>query len=122
MSAPSASRVDTLATNISADISELTDHDQHLSLNRSEATYLSMAPVVGLDPHQKMRDADEFTVVRARIPSSLFREIVSDIHISLNQYGPSADHETEEARSRLLAPVRFFSSLLISPAPPLRTS
>ncbi len=35
----------------------------------------------------------------------MFKNIVYDIQIALNQYGEPLDHQNEEARSRCLAPV-----------------
>lgn len=75
------------------------------SFARPEANYLSMAALVGHDPHQSMRDAPVSNVHRARIPAFLLKKILEDIHVSLNQYGPAEDHETQEARSRFMAPV-----------------
>lgn len=54
----------------------------------SEPTYLAIAPVVGLDPERNMRDANEFSVTGARIPTTLLRAIIGDLHIAINQYGP----------------------------------
>ena len=36
----------------------------------------------------------------------MFKDIVYDIQIALNQYGEPLDHQNVEARSRCLAPVR----------------
>ena len=41
---------------------------------------------------------------RARIPNALFKEIIEDIEVVMKQYGPTSDHQNEEARSRFLAP------------------
>ena len=62
---------------------------------------------MGLDPCYKLCDAEIFKVYRARIPTTLFKEIVQDIEIAMKQYGPPMEQEpdNEEARSRFLAPV-----------------
>lgn len=46
-----------------------------------------------------------FEIHRARIPTFLFKEIVEDIDIAMNQYGEPVDHNNVEARSRCLVPV-----------------
>jgi hypothetical protein len=61
---------------------------------------------VGLDPIRNMNDIATFELYRSRIPTSLFRSIVQDMDVLLHQYGPPIEHETEEATSRFLAPVR----------------
>jgi hypothetical protein len=53
-----------------------------------------------------MNDIATFDLYRSRIPTSLFRSIVQDMDILLSQYGPPVEHETEEATSWFLAPVR----------------
>jgi hypothetical protein len=68
--------------------------------------YQDMAPFVGLDPNRKMNDIATFDLYCSRIPTLLFRSIVQDMDILLSQYGPPVEHETEEATSRFLAPVR----------------
>ena len=42
---------------------------------------------------------------RARIPTSLFKDIVADLEVTMKQYGEPVQHENEEARSTFLAPV-----------------
>lgn len=91
------------------DVSELLRKSSSMTnIIASEPTYLSMAPTVGLDPERNMRDAKVFNVFRARIPTSLLKEILGDLHISINQYGPAEDHQTEESRIRFIAPVCIF--------------
>jgi len=46
-----------------------------------------------------------FEIHRARIPTSMFKEIVGDLDMAMYQYGEPLDHANEEARSRCLAPV-----------------
>ena len=64
-----------------------------------------MAPFVGLDPDKMMEDITTFDLYRSRIPTPLFKSIVQDMDVLLSQYGPPAEHETEEATSRFFAPV-----------------
>jgi len=80
-----------------------------LGVNFSNVQYQDMAPFVGLDPNRKMKDIATFDLYRSRIPTSLFRSIVQDMDVLLPQYGPPDEHETEEATSRFLAPVRTSS-------------
>ena len=46
-----------------------------------------------------------FEIHRARIPTSMFKEIVNDLDIAMYQYGEPLDHNNVEARSRCFAPV-----------------
>ena len=62
-----------------------------------------MAAFVGLDPNRNMNDITTFDLCRSRIPTSLLKSIVEDMDILLRQYGPTDEHETEEAKSRFLA-------------------
>ena len=70
-----------------------------------KVTFRDIAPRVGLDPLLKGNDMETFGVHRARIPTALFKAIVEDLGIVMNQYGEPRDHQNEEARSRFLAPV-----------------
>jgi hypothetical protein len=79
--------------------------EKGLSLNLSKVTYAKIAPFVGLDPLAKFRDVSNFELHRARIPTSLFQDIVRDMEVMMQQYGPPDGHQNEEARSRFLAPV-----------------
>lgn len=78
----------------------------------SRVKYVDIAQYVGLNPLSGFRDAPTFDVDRARIPTPLFKLIVGDMHLALNQYGPPREHHGEEARSRFTAPVH-----LIHPVP-----
>ena len=80
--------------------------EKGLNISFSKVKYRDIAPRVGLDPFLGGRDMKTFKIYRARIPTSLFKEIVEDIDIAMNQYGEPVDHNNEEARSRCLAPVR----------------
>ena len=55
-------------------------------------------------------DMKTFDILRARIPTSMFKDIVYDIQIALNEYG---DHRNVESRSRCLAPVSISITLQI---------
>lgn len=78
----------------------------------SKVTFLDIAPLAGLDPNGNLRDAPTFRIKRARIPTSWFKEIIVDMHLGINQFGPPHSHRNEEARSRFLAPVSLpFRSL-----------
>ena len=79
--------------------------EKGLDVSFSKVTYRDIAPRVGLDPLLKGNDMQTFDVHRARIPTALFKEIVEDLGIAMNQYGEPRDHKNEEARSRFLAPV-----------------
>jgi len=37
-----------------------------------------------------------FEIYRARIPSSMFRDIVEDLDVVMNQYGDPVDHNNED--------------------------
>ena len=53
----------------------------------------------------KRADMNTFDILCTRISTSMFKDIVCDIQITLNQYGEFLDHQNVEARSRCLAPV-----------------
>ena len=73
----------------------------------SNVRYEDVAVFVGLDPSRQMKDIGTFDLNRSRIPTAIFKSIVEDMDVMLVQYGPLPDHETEEARSRFLSPVRM---------------
>lgn len=68
--------------------------------------YVDIAPFVGLNPDRYLHDIATFNFYRSRIPASLFRSIVQDMDVLLQQYGSPFEHATEEAISQFLAPVR----------------
>jgi len=76
-----------------------------LQVSFSKVTYSKVAPFVGLNPTLSFRDVSTFQLHRARIPTSLFKEIVEDMQIAMHQYGPPIDHKNVQARSRFLAPI-----------------
>ncbi|KAF8543088.1 hypothetical protein BDD12DRAFT_821947 [Trichophaea hybrida] len=88
-----------------------------LEVSFSEVTYSQIAPL-NLWTSLQMRDAERFPVNRAGLSTNVFKSAVNDMNIVLNQYSPPIDHQTEEARSRFLAPmfnrvVAHFRLLLI---------
>jgi len=73
----------------------------------SQATYRAVAPLVGLKSYNGLKDIGTFEIHRARIPTDLFQSIVMDLDVMLVQYGPPAEHNNEEARSRFFSPVKL---------------
>ncbi|KAF8313497.1 uncharacterized protein EI90DRAFT_2949824 [Cantharellus anzutake] len=71
----------------------------------SKVTYGDVAPLVGLEPGNALKDIGTFEIHRSRIPTDLFKSIVMDLDILLMQYGPPHEHKTEEARSRFFSPI-----------------
>jgi hypothetical protein len=71
----------------------------------SKLKYGDIALKFHLDPILMGADMKTFEVHRARIPTLLFKAIVEDISIMMNQYGESMDHKNAEATTRFLAPV-----------------
>ena len=67
--------------------------------------YRDIAPRVGLKFELAGEDMPTFDIHRARIPSSLFKDIIGDLQVIMKQYGEPTRHKNEEARSRFLAPV-----------------
>lgn len=86
-----------------ADHSRLTARGLGLSFSR--VTYADIARYIGLDPANMFLDAPIFVLDRARTPTPLFKQIIEDMNLALNQFDPPDQHRTEEARSRFLAPV-----------------
>ena len=84
-----------------------------LSVSLSNVQYVDIAPFVGLNPNRNLNDIATFDLYRSRIPTSLFRSIVQDMDVLLHQYGPPYEHETEEATSQFLSPVRRTLLLLL---------
>ncbi|KAL0632801.1 hypothetical protein Q9L58_008317 [Maublancomyces gigas] len=78
---------------------------QGLDVSFSRVTFVDIAPLAGLDPNGNLRDVTTFEVQRARIPTPWFKEIIGDMHLGINQFGPPEGHRNEEARSRFLAPL-----------------
>ena len=80
--------------------------EKGLDVSFSRITYKDIASHVGLDPLRGGDDAPIFPMGRARIPLSLFRQVVQDVDLTMKQYGKPVQHDNGEARSRFLAPVR----------------
>ena len=85
-----------------------------LNVSFSDVAYRDIAPRVGLDPSLKGNDMQVFDIHRARIPTALFKAIVEDLGIVMNQYGEPRDHKNEAARSRFLAPVSAQSASFVT--------
>jgi hypothetical protein len=51
----------------------------------STIKYCDIAPRVGLAPEAAGRDMKTFDIHRARIPTSMFKDIVQDLDIAMNQ-------------------------------------
>jgi hypothetical protein len=79
--------------------------ERRLNVSFSKVKYHEMAPKVGLFPFRGCDDMGTFVIHRARIRTSLSKEIVQDIEVALRQYGEPFQQLNEEARSRYLAPV-----------------
>ncbi|KAF8223296.1 hypothetical protein L208DRAFT_1317370 [Tricholoma matsutake] len=78
------------------------EHGVGVSFSKAKVTYAETAPLVGLDPFKSLKDITTFEIRRSRIPTHLFKSIVTDMDMMLMQYGPPPEHLTEEARSRVL--------------------
>lgn len=79
--------------------------EQGLNVSFSNVTYPEVAYFIGLAPLMDFIDAPKYHLCRSRIPTALFRAIVTDMDVLLIQYGRLEDHATEEASSRFLAPI-----------------
>ena len=79
--------------------------ERGLNVSFSRVKYRDIAPRVDLDPSLAGNDMPQFYIHRARLPTRLFKEILSDLEVIMNQYGEPVNHKNEEARSRFLAPV-----------------
>ena len=90
--------------------------EKDINIRFSNLEYRDIAPDIGLGPLYSFSDAPLFDLYRSRIPTSLFKKIVKDIDVSLIHYGALnprlGDNQlTEEARSRILAPVSLSNTL-----------
>lgn len=83
------------------------DSEPGVGVSFSKVTYAEVAPLVGLQPWNELKDIEIFEIHRSRIPTNLFKSIVMDIDVMLMQYGSPPEHLTEEARSRFFSPVRI---------------
>jgi hypothetical protein len=103
-----SSRVRAILFSLSdAGLAVMSPLEDGLTVSLSRVKFRDVARFVGLDHTRLLRDIGTFELHRSRIPTALFRSIVQDIDMMLVQYGPPTDHETEEATSRFLSPVRM---------------
>ena len=86
--------------------------EQGLDVSFSNIKYEDIASFVGLEPWHEFSDVKTFELHRARIPDTLFKDVLQDMDIMQMQYGPPNVHKTEEARSRFLAPVNITPLIL----------
>ena len=75
--------------------------------------------MVGLDPVAQGDDIPAFEMFRARLPDSVFPQVIADLESFSWQYGPLSKHENVEGRSRFLSGyfnkiVSLFSGLLFN--------
>ena len=88
-----------MGTNVSVVLEWMLNHilsEKGLNVSFSDVKYLDIAPFVGLDPLRNFGDAPLFDLRRSRIPTALFRDIVTDMDVLLIQYGTLQNHTTEE--------------------------
>ena len=79
-----------------------------------KGNYAQSAPRVGLDPDLELQDIQKFEIHQSRIPTDLFKSIVTDMDAMVVQYGLPHAHKTNEARSRFFSPVRMLSLVILS--------
>ena len=79
--------------------------EKSLEVSFLKVKYRDIAPRVDLDPTLTGNDMPQFFIHRARIPTRLFKGIVLDLEVIMNQYGEPVNHKNMEARSRFLTPV-----------------
>ena len=85
----------------------------------SKVKYDDIAPKIGLDPGVKGDDIPEFEMFCARLPDSIFSQILVDLQAFSWQYGSLSKHDNEEARARFLSGyfnkiVALFSGLMFN--------
>ncbi|KIX07252.1 uncharacterized protein Z518_01905 [Rhinocladiella mackenziei CBS 650.93] len=105
----------------SFNLSRLKDllRQNHLEVSLSKVQYADIAPIVGLEAVVKGDDILAFDMFRARLPNSVFNQIVEDLRRFSAQYGPMSKHENEEARACYLSGyfnriIALFSGLLFN--------
>ncbi|RMZ82040.1 hypothetical protein DV736_g6643, partial [Chaetothyriales sp. CBS 134916] len=91
----------------------------NLDVSFSKVKYEDIAPKLGLRPSLRGNDIPNFEMSGARLPSSVFSQILADLQLFSFQYGPPSMHINEEARGRFLSGyfnriVGLFSGLLIN--------
>ncbi|KIW22070.1 hypothetical protein, variant [Cladophialophora immunda] len=77
--------------------------EKNLDVSFSRVTYGEVAPKLGSLPTLQGEDIPTFEMFRARLPNSLFEEILDDVGIYQLQYGSPSRHPNEEARARFLS-------------------
>ena len=95
---------------LSGNLNEYDDgsDDEDDSSAIENATYMKVAPRVGLDPDRFMEDIGTFEVHRSRLPTSLFETIVMDMDgIMGTQHGPPLEKWTVRESSKFFSPVRY---------------
>ena len=80
--------------------------DNNLEVSFSRVKYDDIAPRVGLYHSRDGYDIPTFPMFRARLSDGVFMEICKDIELFTLQYRPLDEHDTEEARSRLISAVK----------------
>ena len=69
--------------------------------------YFKVTPLVGLNPVMNLRDIGTFQIHQSRIPTDLFKLIITDMDMMLMRYGPPGYHLTEEVKSGIFSPVQI---------------
>ena len=82
--------------------------EKGLNVSFSLVKFYDIARFVGLDRHAALRDIDNFKLHRYRIPTALFKAMVNDMDLMFMRL---TEHQTKEASSRFIAPVRASYSL-----------
>jgi hypothetical protein len=93
--------------------------ENNLDVSFSKVKYADIAPKIGLDPGREGDDIPKFDMFCARLPYSVFSQILVSIQDFEWQYGPLKKHDNEEARARFLSAyfnkiVALFSGLLLN--------
>jgi hypothetical protein len=67
--------------------------------------------MMGLEPGANGSDIPPFEMLRARLPDSVFTQVVIDLESFSFQYGSLSEHDNEEARSRFLS--GYFNRIVV---------
>lgn len=76
--------------------------EKGLDVSFSNVKYRDIAPRVGLQFELAGKDMPTIDIHRARIPTSLFKDIIGDAQIIMNLYGEPGCYKNEEAKSWFL--------------------
>lgn len=79
--------------------------EKRLDVSFSNVKYEQVAPYVSLDPRAAGRDIKPLQIFRSRLPKDLCHKIYVGVNEAFQMYGPFPSHDTEEAKSRVIAPV-----------------